>query len=68
MNFTTFEPGGNSVPKSAVRFTQAEVRDIRSRPLVGESLLAHRARLVGGMMRLCGAPRALLDYGSPPSR
>lgn len=66
MNFTTFELGGSSVPKSAVRFTEAEVRQIRSKPLVGESLLAHRARVVSEMMRVCGAPKALLEYGAPP--
>ncbi len=63
MNFVTFELGGASTPAAAVRFTAAEVAAIRTRPLNVLPLNAYRRQIVAGVIRRCGAPASLRDYG-----
>ena len=63
MNFVTFELGEASAPAKAVRFTADEVAAIRTRPLNALPLNAYRRQIVDGMIRKCGAPVSLRDYG-----
>jgi hypothetical protein len=63
MNFVTFGLGEHSAPPTAVRFTAAEVAAIRTRPLNALPLNAYRRQIVDGVIRQCGAPGSLRDYG-----
>ncbi|MET0270950.1 MAG: cytochrome C [Sphingomonas sp.] len=63
MNFVTFTLGGASAPKGAARFTEAEVKAIRARPLNTAPLNAFRRRIVTDLIRRCHAPASLMDYG-----
>lgn len=64
MNFVTFELGERSAPPGAVRFTAREVREIRARPLNTQPLNAYRRKIVKQLVRDCGAPAAMLEYGA----
>ncbi len=63
MNFVTFGLGEHSAPASAIRFTAEEVGSIRSQPLNTQPLNAYRRQIVDGLIRRCGAPASLRDYG-----
>ncbi len=63
MNFVTFDLGERSAPPAAVRFTAAEVAAIRTRPLNALPLNAYRRQIVDGVIKRCGAPASLRDYG-----
>lgn len=63
MNFVTFQLGEHSAPSNAIRFTADEVATIRTRPLNALPLNAYRRQIVDGMIKRCGAPVSLRDYG-----
>ena len=63
MNFVTFGLGEGSAPATAIRFTAEEVAAIRTRPLNTQPLNAYRRTIVDGLIRRCGAPVSLRDYG-----
>jgi hypothetical protein len=65
LNFVAFDLGETSAPAGAKRFSSQEVAQIRARPLNDVPLLAYRKRVVMEMIKRCGAPRAMLAYGSP---
>jgi hypothetical protein len=64
LNFVAFDLGEASAPKGASPFTAEEIRTLRARPLNAVPLVAHRTSVVREMVRICGAPRDLLIYGS----
>ena len=49
MNFVVFGLGGRSAPKGAKPFTAAEVARLRRDALATQSLIAARARVIGGL-------------------
>lgn len=63
MNFVAFRLGAESAPKAARPFTADEVATIRARPLNDLPLNAYRQKIVGELVRKCGAPASLADYG-----
>ena len=63
MNFVAFELGETSAPAKAMRFSAGEVAAIRTRPLNVRPLNAYRRQIVDGVIRKCGAPVSLRDYG-----
>jgi len=63
MNFVAFGLGETSAPAKALRFTAAEVAAIRTRPLGAQPLNVYRRTVVDAMIRKCGAPVSLRDYG-----
>ncbi len=65
MNFVVFGLGGHSVPKGAKQFTAAEIGTLRKRPLATTSLIDTRARIVGNMVRTCGAPKSMNRFYDP---
>lgn len=66
MNFVAFELGEASAPAQAMRFTAGEVAAIRTRPLNVKPLNAYRRQIVDNLIRQCGAPVSLRDYGQAP--
>ncbi len=63
LNFVAFDLGGTPASRGAPRFTAAEVAAVRRRPLTDVPLIAYRTRVVNELVKQCGAPRDLLDYG-----
>jgi cytochrome c553 len=65
MNFVVFELGGAaSAPRQYERFTDTEVRALRSRPLKAVALTSYRAGLVEQLIGRCGAPDSLRQYSA----
>lgn len=63
MNFVVFDLGGASGLGSAYeKYTDAEVRALRVRPLKDVALANYRARLVEKLITECGAPESLRQY------
>lgn len=63
MNFVMFELGAASAPKGAARFTADEVHRLRGAPLNNVPLVKHRRQVVSKLIKSCGAPKDMLDYG-----
>lgn len=59
MNFVVFGLGGNSAPKASKPFTASEVKRLRAEALATQSLIAARARVVGKLISICGAPQSM---------
>lgn len=64
LNYVLFDLGGTSAPPEAEAFNAAEVSAARSKPLNNIPLFAFREQVVTDMVKNCGAPTTLLDYGS----
>jgi hypothetical protein len=64
VNFVAFELGAGD-PRYP-RYTAAEVRSLRQRPLADETLTSHRRSVVEKVTRECGAPAGLRTYVGPP--
>ena len=65
MNFVVFGLGGPSVPRGAKHFTAAEIGSLRKQPLATTSLVDARNRIVGAMVRTCGAPKSMNRFYDP---
>jgi mono/diheme cytochrome c family protein len=65
VNFVAFDLGAGDARYP--RFTAAEVRALRKRPLTDETLTAHRRDVVEKVTRECGAPPGLRTYVGPPT-
>jgi cytochrome c553 len=69
MNFVVFDLGRAADTGSAFeRFTQAEVRVLRTAPLKDIALSRYRAGLVEDLIGRCGAPASLRQYSSLQGR
>ena len=56
MNFVVFGLGVPGVPANARSFTAEEVRELRSRPMLGPEVKVTRKLVVEELIRSCGAP------------
>jgi hypothetical protein len=69
MNFVVFELGGAREAGGSYRkFTEAEVRALRTRPLKDVALARYRAGLVEELISGCAAPATLRQYSSVQGR
>jgi len=65
INWVAFELGEHSAPAGAVRYTVEEIAAARARPLHAPALNDYRRGIVTKLVKSCGAPRAMLEYGRP---
>jgi hypothetical protein len=70
MNFVVFGLGAPTAPANARGFTAEEVRELRSRPMLGSEVEVTRKLVVEELIRSCGAPADLrLTYpGESPEK
>ena len=68
MNFVVFDLGGAEAVGSYQKFTEAEVRTLRTRPLKDVALARYRADLVEELISGCAAPATLRQYSSVQGR
>jgi hypothetical protein len=69
MNFVVFDLGGaREAGGTYQKFTEAEVRVLRTRPLKDVALARYRAGLVEELISGCAAPAALRQYSSIQGR
>jgi hypothetical protein len=65
MNFVVFGLGGPSTPPGAKPFTAAEVGRLRKQALGTQSLIEARAKVVGDIIKRCGAPQSMNQFYDP---
>jgi len=68
VNFVVFDLGGAEGGGSYPKFTEAEVRALRTRPLKDVALARYRAGLVEEIISACAAPASLRQYSSVQGR